>query len=92
MVVDPAKSWADTLPDGSYVPNYALDGSWGPITERTERRVTGTAGMTTQETRLRTKSALGRQTPHNVEDFFQTGVTLTNNVSVTVRQTRALSA
>ena len=26
----PSQSWADTLPDGSYVPNYALDGSWGP--------------------------------------------------------------
>lgn len=78
----PSQSWADTLPDGSYVPNYALDGSWGPSLSGQDVRhwdswydYEGDAGYG----EVRPWEA----NPTNVEDFFQTGVTLTNNVSVT---------
>ena len=78
----PSQSWADTLPDGSYVPNYALDGSWGPSLSGQNVRhwdswydYEGDTGFG----EVRPWEA----NPTNVEDFFQTGVTLTNNVSVT---------
>ncbi|MGB0509337.1 MAG: SusC/RagA family TonB-linked outer membrane protein, partial [Flavobacteriales bacterium] len=78
----PSQAWADTLADGSYVPNYALDGSWGPALSGQSVRhwdswydYEGDAGFG----EVRPWEA----NPTNVEDFFQTGVTLTNNVSVT---------
>lgn len=78
----PSQSWADTLDDGSYVPNYALDGSWGPsLSGQSVRHWDSWYDYAGDEGYGEVRP--WEANPTNVEDFFQTGVTLTNNVSVT---------
>ena len=77
----PSQNWADTI-DGQYIPDYALDGSWGPALDGTPVRhwdswydYEGDDGLG----EVRPWEA----NPDNVKDFFQTGVMYSNNVSVT---------
>ena len=77
----PSQAWADTI-DGQFVPDYALDGSWGPALDGTPVRhwdswydYEGDEGFG----ELRP----WEPTPNDIDQFFQTGVTLSNNVSVT---------
>ena len=77
----PSQAWADTI-DGQFVPDYALDGSWGPALDGTPVRhwdswydYEGDEGF--GEVRP------WEPTPNDIDQFFQTGVTLSNNVSVT---------
>ena len=76
----PSQAWADTI-DGQFIPDYALDGSWGPALDGTPVRhwdswydYEGDAGF--GEVRP------WEPTPNDIDQFFQTGVTLSNNVSV----------
>lgn len=76
----PSQAWADTI-DGNFIPDYALDGSWGPALDGTPVRhwdswydYEGDAGF--GEVRP------WEPTPNDIDQFFQTGVTLSNNVSV----------
>ena len=76
----PSQNWADTI-DGQFIPDYALDGSWGPALDGTPVRhwdswydYEGDAGF--GEVRP------WEPTPNDIDQFFQTGVTLSNNVSV----------
>ena len=76
----PSQAWADTI-DGQFIPDYALDGSWGPALDGTPVRhwdswydYEGDAGFG----ELRP----WEPTPNDIDQFFQTGVTLSNNVSV----------
>ena len=77
----PSQAWADTI-DGQFIPDYALDGSWGPAMDGTLVRhwdswydYEGDADFGT----VRPWSP----TENDIDQFFQTGVTLSNNVSVT---------
>ena len=77
----PSQAWADTI-DGQFIPDYALDGSWGPALDGTLVRhwdswydYEGDADFGT----VRPWSP----TENDIDQFFQTGVTLSNNVSVT---------
>ena len=76
----PSQAWADTI-DGQFIPDYALDGSWGPALDGTLVRhwdswydYEGDAGFG----EVRPWEA----NPTDIDQFFQTGVTLSNNVSV----------
>ena len=78
----PSTSWADTI-DGNYIPDYALDGSWGPALD-------GTANVRHWDSWYDYEGDEGfgetrpwEANPNNVADFFQTGVLYSNNVSVT---------
>jgi TonB-linked SusC/RagA family outer membrane protein len=74
-------AWIDTI-DGNFIPDYGYDGSWGPKLDGTMVRhwdswydYEGDADF--GQTRA------WSPTESDVADYFQTGVTLTNNVSVT---------
>ena len=49
-----------TMPDGSYMPDYALDGSWGPRLTAAWCAI-GTAGTIMKETQASERSPLGAQ-------------------------------
>lgn len=74
-------AWIDTI-DGNFIPDYGYDGSWGPKLDGTLVRhwdswydYEGDADF--GQTRA------WSPTESDVDEYFQTGVTLTNNVSVT---------
>ena len=74
-------AWIDTI-DGNFIPDYGYDGSWGPKLDGTMVRhwdswydYEGDADF--GQTRA------WSPTESDVSEYFQTGVTLTNNVSVT---------
>ncbi len=75
------QAWIDTI-DGNFIPDYGYDGSWGPKLDGTPVRhwdswydYAGDADFGTTRPWSPTDS--------DVDQYFQTGVTLTNNVSVT---------
>lgn len=73
-------AWIDTI-DGNFIPDYGYDGSWGPKLDGTPVRHWDSwynyAGDEDYGT-TRPWSA----TDSDVDQYFQTGVTLSNNVSV----------
>lgn len=71
-------NWLDTI-DGNFIADYGYDGSWGPALEGQSVRHWDSFFDDDANGEARPWEA----NPTNVEDFFQTGVTYTNNFAVT---------
>jgi TonB-linked SusC/RagA family outer membrane protein len=72
-------NWLDTI-NGAFIPDYGYDGSWGPALEGQNARHWDSWFVGDPEYG---KARPWEANPTNVEDFFRTGVTFTNNFAVT---------
>lgn len=71
-------NWLDTI-DGDFIPDYGYDGSWGPALDGQNARHWDSWFDDDNNGESRPWEA----NPDNVRDYFQTGVTFTNNFAVT---------